>query len=555
MTNKIELSIIIVSYNVKELLLECIGSVISTCQSIEYELFVVDNASRDGSAQAVRERFPMVTVIEKKTNEGFARANNEAYRVSSGAFILLLNPDVFVKPGAIGASLAFLKSTPDAGIAGCRLVNRDGSLQYSIDTFPSIMLHVSQTLFLNRLFYPKYKRESFYYQQQPVRVDYVSGAFFMVRRGAITGNELLNHQYFMYSEEKDLALSMKRNGYRSYFLPTVESIHYGESSSSQTPVPMFLQLQKSQLLFFNQHHAGLKKSALVWSYYTTLMVTTVASFFLAVNSRGRNRLNLFINVVRRYPIDAWKIIYQPWITEWINWIEETIRLFKIIYVNPKLRIHIYGGAEPRHFFKYFNMPHPRYKIIKNKTFGVALLELPGSFETYMQGKHREYLRRMKNRAIREKYVFRRVDPHEYFEDMLEINRSLPMRQGRPMEEMYLDHKKVEDYFKGKNEIFAIFNNADKLRAYAYVPHIGDVCLFDRLLGHVDDLEKGVMYFLLSEVIREMIEKKQTKGAPIWVEYDTFIGGSQGIRYFKEKLWFRPYRVKWVWSVEEKPSEN
>lgn len=556
-----ELSIIIVSYNVRQLLLDCIRSVVDTLEGISYEIIVVDNGSSDGSAEAVGEgAFPGVQVIANKKNVGFAQANNQGYGVSRGNFLLLLNPDTVVKPGAIRDTLEFHKKTPDAGITACRLLNSDGTLQKSICVFPAPGDHILKAFFLDRLVYPAYRRET-YYREKPFTIDYCSGAFLMVRREAVNKMPLLNPEYFMYSEEKDLSLRLKKKGWNTYFVPYGEVIHLGEQSTGKMAGEMFLELQKSQALFFSLNYRGVHKWLLAGSWWLVLLSSFVASIPFAFTAHGRSRLKLMMLAAWRYPSIVFRAAVWPGLSESTsaNKIKGLKKLFarfiditKDILSLPEARICMFGDVACRKMYDYFTAPHPHYRIIQNKRWGAALMQLPGSMEEYLSGKHKEYLRRMRNRAVRQGFRFGTADPLKYLDDMLAINMSVPIRQGRAMDAEYLDKASLLTYFQGRGKIYCIFDSRGTLRAYADIPIVGDVGIFNRILGHDEDLDKGVMYLLVSEIVREMITLKKSIGRPNWMEYDTFFGGSKGIRYFKEKLGFMPYKVRWVWT---NPSEE
>jgi GT2 family glycosyltransferase len=298
---KPKLSIIIVSYNVRQLLLACIRPVIETTEGISYEIIVVDNASSDGSAEAVRDAgFAGVQIVANKENVGFASANNQGYAISKGEFLLLLNPDTLVKPGAIKSMLEFMKNTPDAGMAACRLLNTDGSLQKSIQSFPSITRNLVTALILP-CFLSAHNRQRTYFRDKPHKVDYTSGAFLLIRRAALADMPLFNQDFFMYGEEKDLALRLKKRGWNTYFVPSGEVIHHGGMSTDQTPVEMFLELQKSQIRFFFMHFEGWRRDFMLWSYYLSLCTYSVASMVFVFSSYGRYRLKLFLAAVRHYP--------------------------------------------------------------------------------------------------------------------------------------------------------------------------------------------------------------------------------------------------------------
>lgn len=550
-----ELSVIVVSYNVRQLLLDCIKSVIDTCGGINYEIIVVDNTSSDGSVDAVRDSFPQVRVIANKDNAGFARANNQGYEVSRGEYILLLNPDTIVKPGAIQSVLDFLKNTPDAGLAGCRLLNPDGSLQKSIRWFPSLRAHISGIFFIDRLVYPHAWRMT-HYRRSPFTIDYCSGAFMMVRKEVLGSMPILNPEYFMYSEEKDLSLRLRRKGWKTYFVPYGEVIHFGGQSTRLMPEQMYLQLQKSQLQFFSLSYKGAYKWALIFTWWLVLSASFIASIPFAFTDHGRYRMRLMMLAARRYPLMVFRDVLTNSTTSTIaadksspgqNTVKNFFAFGKELFSLPEMTIRMFGDTTGREMYDYFTKRHPRYKIIQNKRWGVALLQLPGSMNEYLSGKHKEYIRRMRNKAIRHGFHFGIADPMNHLTDMLAINLSAPVRQGRPMASDYLHKEGIQRYFKGKEKMYCVFDQGGSVKAYAYVPVVGEVCILDRILGHSEDLDQGVMYLLVSEIIREMIALKNSNGGPTLMEYDTFFGGSQGIRYFKEKLGFMPYKVKWVWS--------
>lgn len=297
MNPQVELSIIIVSFNVRDYLLACVASIKKNTAGIAYEIIIVDNNSSDNSADAVIEAYPDVKLIRNSGNPGFARANNQAFEKSAGEFLLLLNPDTEVKPGAIERVLEFIKYEKTAAIAGCRNVGPDGSLQKSITPFPSVLRNLAQAFFIDRLFFQERKHAT-YYRPAPFKVDSVGGAFMMVRRVALNGEQLLNSDYFMYSEEKDLALRLKRTGWETWFLPTAEIIHHGGKSTDQIPTQMFLELHKSQIRYFKV--AG-NAFALSLSWWMVLVSGMIASMPFCLTIRGKNRFKLFFSAAIAFP--------------------------------------------------------------------------------------------------------------------------------------------------------------------------------------------------------------------------------------------------------------
>ena len=299
MTARIDVSIIIVSYNVKAFLLDCIASIRQTATKLSHEIIVVDNNSQDGSVAALEGLKPGITVVANRENTGFAGAVNAGFSVSSGEFILLLNPDTLLRDGSIDAVHEFMRSEKSAGIATCRVVDADGSPQSIVQSFPAVSRNIARALFLDR-FAPE-KQPRFYYRAAPVRADFVSGAFMLIRRSALPPGPLLNPDYFMYAEEKDLSLRLLRAGWQTYFVPHGEIVHFGGRSTALTPLPMFLELQKSQAKFYLNHYPALHALALCMSWWLVLMTETAVSIPLCIAAKGRARLKLFAHAAARFP--------------------------------------------------------------------------------------------------------------------------------------------------------------------------------------------------------------------------------------------------------------
>lgn len=213
---------------------------------------------------------------------------------------------------------------------------------------------------------------------------------------------------------------------------------------------------------------------------------------------------------------------------------------------PRVRIEVYGSDEARAIHRAYTSRHPRFRITASKRWGVALLRLPDTFDEYLAGSSKGYLRRHRRRAERAGFRYAAVSPRDHLDEILEINRSTPMRQGRAMAGHYTDRAQVAKRFEGRPSIHGILDPGGRLRAYALVPDIGDASTFSIVIGHADDLEEGVMYLLVSEVICACIDVRRAIGSPTWIMYDTFWGASKGLSSFKEHCGFRPYTVDWVW---------
>lgn len=254
----IDVSVIIVSWNVRELLERCLTAVYATSGALSIEVIVVDNCSADASVAMVRERFPEATVIANAENVGFGRANNQAAALAHGRHLLLLNPDAFVHPGTLERLVAFLDTNPGAGAAGPRLLYEDGTLQRSVTSFPSVGTELWTTLGLDRAFprHPVFGRYKLtYWAMDDLRaVDALMGACLLIRREVVERVGLFDEQFFMYSEEVDLCYRIQQAGWRSYFLPEIEATHIWGGSSRRVPTATFLRLFRSRVQFFRKHY-------------------------------------------------------------------------------------------------------------------------------------------------------------------------------------------------------------------------------------------------------------------------------------------------------------
>lgn len=295
-----ELSIIIVSYNVRQYLLDCIASVLETCRDIDHEIIVVDNASSDGSAEAVKEKYPGVKLIVNHENAGFAKANNQGYEISTGDYILLLNPDTVIKPGAINEVLEFMRATPGAGLAGCRLLNGDGSLQKSIMNLPSIHEYLARALFIDRLFFDRHRTNT-YYKRQPFLIGMPSGAFMFIRKRALRPQGLFLSTGYMYAEEPEICIDLWKRGWKIYFIPTCEVVHFGGSSTSKDEEYNYIELQRGIKNLFSKHWHGASKIAINSAYWLSLFTSTLASALLCCSAKGRKRFGFFLAATTKYP--------------------------------------------------------------------------------------------------------------------------------------------------------------------------------------------------------------------------------------------------------------
>lgn len=233
----IDLSIIIVNWNSKDYLQECIDSILKSTSSGSFEIIVIDCASFDGCEQLLRQCYPQVRFIQNDTNMGFARANNEAFRVSGGLNVLFLNPDTKIRGAAIETLLRGLESNTHAGIVGAKLLNGDGTIQKSsIRSFPTILNQMLDADLLMRLF-PRSRlwgTGPLFDQSGPLtEVDAISGACMMIKRHVFQAVGMFSTDYFMYSEDIDLCHKVRKLGLKTYYIPGAVVVHYGGGSSSK----------------------------------------------------------------------------------------------------------------------------------------------------------------------------------------------------------------------------------------------------------------------------------------------------------------------------------
>jgi len=257
------LSVVIVSWNVREDLRECLRSILGTGDQglgtgDQVEVIVVDNASTDGTVEMVRREFPQVRLIVNSENIGYTRANNIGIRQSGGKYILLLNPDTIVKPGALRALVECAEAHPEAGVIGAKLLNPDGSIQRSARSFPDIGAGLFRNTFLGRLFpnnpfVRRYLLTDFGYDE--VReVDWVSGAAMLVRRELFDRIGLLDERFWAYCEDVDLCWRAWQAGFKVLFCPNAVIVHKIGRSSDQRLVPSLIQHHKSMWLFYLKNY-------------------------------------------------------------------------------------------------------------------------------------------------------------------------------------------------------------------------------------------------------------------------------------------------------------
>ncbi|MDB5058700.1 MAG: glycosyl transferase family 2 [Chloroflexi bacterium] len=235
-------TVVIVSFNTRELLRRCLECLESARFTVWFETVVVDNASRDGSPEMVHALFPRVRLIESSRNLGFAAANNLALRQACGQYALLLNSDTEIAPGLLDTMVAWAERHPNAGAVGCKLVNGDGSLQRSCWRFPTPVRAIAEAFGLTQLLhkYSNYREWDYGSERQ---VDFAIGACLLLRLDALRKVSFFDERYFLYAEEADLSRRLSEHGWQTWYTPACTVVHRGGASATATTSYQFLHAQ------------------------------------------------------------------------------------------------------------------------------------------------------------------------------------------------------------------------------------------------------------------------------------------------------------------------
>jgi GT2 family glycosyltransferase len=251
-------SVIIVSWNARDYLLQCLASLTPETCRYPMEIIVVDNASSDGSPEAVEIQFPHVRLVRSGANLGFARGNNLGVSHSRGRYLAFVNSDVKVLKDCLSTLVDYCDQHPEVGMAGPRIIGGDGKLQRSCRGFPTVWNMFCRALALDAMF-PRVKPFSGYAmgywpQETLCSVDILTGCFWLVRRGALEQVGLLDETFFIYGEDMDWCKRFWDRGWKLMFVPSAEAIHYGGASSSNAPVRFYIERQRADLQYWKKHH-------------------------------------------------------------------------------------------------------------------------------------------------------------------------------------------------------------------------------------------------------------------------------------------------------------
>jgi len=333
----LDLSIIIVNYNVKEFLQNLLDSIDKASTNISKEIIVIDNASDDGSIEVIKEKFPSVKLIENKINIGFGRANNQGLTIAKGKYILFVNPDCIVSEDTFDNMISFFESNSECGLAGCKILNSDGTLQLACRrSFAGPWTSFTKVTGLSNLF-PKSKifaRYNLTYldENKTYEVDAVSGSFMMIRKEVYEKVGGFDEQFFMYGEDLDLCYRVQKAGYKVYYVHNTQIIHYkGESTKRSN-------LDETRL-FYDAMHIFVKKHLSSFPVVEVILRTAIG-FRKLFAFLGKRKLSLYTAftdfIIFNLSLFAAEEFYKS-ITDWVGF---DTHAYLVIYTVPAL-IHIF----------------------------------------------------------------------------------------------------------------------------------------------------------------------------------------------------------------------
>lgn len=268
----LDVSIIIVNYNTLKLTLDCLASVYGSLTSFQYEIIVVDNASHDGSVEAIRNEYPDVRLIANRVNTGFAVANNQAMEIAKGRYTLLLNSDTVVQKDTLEIMIGFMDRHPEMGASGCKVVLPDGSLDKACKRgFPTPSASFYYAFGISRMFpdRPKFNQYQLGHlsPDDEYPVDCLVGAFMLVRRETIDQVGGLDETFFMYGEDIDWCYRIKEAGWGIYYYPRTYIVHYKGASARRKPMKIIYEFHRAMWVFHRKHYAkryGIFTNTAVW---------------------------------------------------------------------------------------------------------------------------------------------------------------------------------------------------------------------------------------------------------------------------------------------------
>lgn len=293
-----DISVIIVNWNTKDLLAQCLKSVYETIRRLTFEIIVVDNASNDGSVTMLKAEFPAVVVVENTVNRGFGPANNQALRIMRGRYALLLNSDTILTENAVNELFSFLESHSDAAMACGQLLNGEGGKQNSIAAFPSFLTILTNTPLLEYLFPKRFPSKRYAYNR-PVEIDSGIGACLLVSKLAIDRVGMFDERYFFFFEETDWARQMRSAGWKIFHVPTALIYHF-QGQSIGRDIRSRIEFYRSRYQFFRKWESR--------PYFVVISVAIVMRLF--VNWFLTSAVNILTLSLQKGLRDKWLVYSQ-----------------------------------------------------------------------------------------------------------------------------------------------------------------------------------------------------------------------------------------------------
>jgi len=296
-----DISFIIVNWNTRDLLRDCLDSIDKTVNALSYEIIVVDNASTDGSVDMLSQKYPRVKTIANSENRGFGAANNQGFAVMKGKYALLINTDAVLTEGAAGKLWSFAEANPRAAIVCGQLLNADGSKQNSVAAFPTLLTLCLNTSLLEYLFPGRYPSKR-YDHREPLEVESAIGACMMVRGQALKEVSFFDERYFFFFEETDLAFAMKRAGWSVCQVPDALIYHFQGKSIGHNAKSR-IEFYRSRYQFLRKWHGSAYYRAAAAVIFLRLLADALLNaagvvFTLGLSKNLRRKLAVYTQLIR-----------------------------------------------------------------------------------------------------------------------------------------------------------------------------------------------------------------------------------------------------------------
>lgn len=302
-------SFVVICYNNRTLIGDCIESIYRHVTDGDFEIFVSDNGSTDGSVAYIKKDFPDVVVVENGRNLGFARANNAALRCARGAYCVLLNSDARLTAGALATIREYMEAHPDAAVAGGALVHGDGSPQNSVAAYPSFLTEIGAKFLLKAIFPKRYPGKVHRFPE-PVDVDSIIGACMVVRKSAVEKVGMLDEDYFFFIEETDWCYRMKRAGYRVVAVPEARIVHLQGKTAGRYPVRVKIEYYRSLFVFMEKHRGRLYRACFILGVFLKNVISLTAHLAAVCATLGQGKKA--VEKAKRYArITGWLLSGRP----------------------------------------------------------------------------------------------------------------------------------------------------------------------------------------------------------------------------------------------------